>query len=311
MAWAEIMAAARYAFPLFLLGSIILSAGPLLVRLADVGPTQSAFWRLALGAPMLFLLVCMIEGRLPRPPDGKSTIWLILGGAFFAADIGSWHLGIERTTLANSTLLANSTAFLFPIWGYCVARRWPTPAARLALAIAAIGIFTLAGQSATVSATNLRGDLFCLLAAIFYTGYLIVMNQARAGLSALSALCFATLVGALLLMPVALLDGGIFWPRDWTPLLLLALSSQVAGQGLIIFALPHLSPLASGVGLLVQPLFAALLGFLWFAEIVTAIDTVGMMMIFTAIVLVRRPSSATPAVEKRVPPSLGGAQAPD
>jgi drug/metabolite transporter (DMT)-like permease len=305
------MAALRFVFPLFLLGSIILSAGPLFVRLADVGPVQSAFWRLAIGAPMLLLLVRAVEGRIPSLPSGWSIVWLVLGGLFFAADLASWHLGIERTTLANSTLLGNAAAFLFPVWGYAVVRRWPTPVAGLALLLAAAGIVTLSAESASVSPANLAGDLFCLLAAIFYTGYLIVMNRARAGLSALSALSFATMAGALFLLPVALLDGGAFWPKDWTPLLILALSSQVAGQGLIIYALPHLPPLASGIGLLVQPLFSGLLGFLWFAEILTMIDIAGMTMIFVAILLVRRPSKAMPRVEKRVPPTLGGAQAPD
>jgi len=305
------MAALRFAFPLFLLGSIILSAGPLFVRLADVGAVQSAFWRLAIAAPMFFLLVRAVEGRIPPLPSGWGSAWLALGGLFFAADLASWHLGIERTTLANSTLLGNAAAFLFPIWGYLVVRRWPTPLAALALLLAAVGIATLSVQSASVSPANLSGDLFCLLAAVFYTGYLIVMNKARAGQSALSTLGYATVAGALFLLPVALLDGGAFWPQNWTPLLLLALSSQVAGQGLIIYALPHLPPLASGVGLLIQPLFSGLLGFLWFAEILTMIDVAGMAMIFVAILLVRRPSTATPPVEKRVPPTLGGAQAPD
>lgn len=305
------MTAPRFVFPLFLLGSIILSAGPLFVRLADVGAVQSAFWRLAIGAPMLILLVRAVEGRFPSLPKGSALIWLLLGGFFFAADLGSWHLGIERTTLANSTLLANATAFLFPVWGYLVVRRWPTPFAAVALLLAAVGILTLAGDSASVSPTNLRGDLFCLLAAVFYTGYLIVMNRARAGQSALSALGFATAAGALFLLPVALIAEGNFWPQDWTPLLLLALSSQVAGQGLVIYALPHLPPLASGIGLLVQPLFSSLLGFLWFAEILTSVDVVGMALIFVAILLVRRPGTVSTSVETRVPPSLGGAQAPD
>lgn len=305
------MASLRFVFPLFLLGSIILSTGPLLVRLADVGAIQSAFWRLAIAAPMLILLVRAIEGRFPSPPSGLSLLWLVLGGLFFAADLASWHLGIERTTLANSTLLGNAAAFMFPIWGYLVVRRWPTPIAAVALLLAAAGIVTLASDSASVSPANLRGDLFCLLAAVFYTGYLIMMRKARADLSALSALGFATIAGALFLFPVALAEGGTFWPQDWTPLIILALSSQVVGQGLIIFALPHLPPLASGVGLLIQPLFSGLLGYLWFAEILTMIDVTGMAMIFVAILLVRRPSSIEPRVEKRVPPTLGGAQTPD
>jgi drug/metabolite transporter (DMT)-like permease len=301
----------RFAFPMFLLGSAILSAGPLFVRLADVGPVQSAFWRLALGAPFLFALVRLTEGRLPRPGESSNARWLVFAGLFFAADLASWHFGIGRTTLANSTLLANSTAFLFPIWGYAVARRWPARQAALALVLAAAGILTLTSQSASLSTTNLTGDLLCLLAAVFYTGYLVVMDKARGGMSALSALAYATTAGAIALFPAAVLSNGPFWPEDWRPLLILALSSQVAGQGLIIFALPHLRPISSGLGLLIQPAFAATLGFLWFNEVLSAVDAGGMALIFVAILLVRRQSSERPAIETRVPPSLGGAQAPD
>lgn len=305
-------AASRFAFPLFLLGSIVLSAGPLFVRLADVGEVQSAFWRLAIGAPLLFLLVratASRDGAPARPP--RITIWLILGGIFFAGDLAVWHLGITRTAMANSTLVGNSAAFLFPVWGYLTMRRWPTKTAGFALAMAACGIALLAGQSASISREHLTGDLLCLVAAIFYTAYLIVMDKGRQGHGALPALAFATLVGAIVLFPLALIAPGAFWPTDWTPLLLLALSSQVLGQGLIIYALPQLPPVASGVGLLIQPAFSGLLGYLWFGEVLALADIAGIALIFTAILIVRRPSAAQPEIEKRVPPSLGGAQIPD
>ncbi|NNC73829.1 MAG: DMT family transporter [Sphingomonadaceae bacterium] len=299
----------RFVFPLFLIGSAILSAGPLLVRLADVGPVQSAFWRLAIAAPFLIVLARATVRERVRFLPRSGAIWLVLGGFFFAADLATWHFGIERTTLANSTLLGNSTAFLFPIWGYLVLRQWPSRTALTALILAAAGVAALASQSASISPVNFAGDLFCLVAALFYTGYLIVMDRARAGMTALSALASATVAGALFLLPVALLTEGSFWPQNWAPLLILALSSQVAGQGLVIYALPHLPPIASGIGLLVQPLLAALLGFLCFNEILAGQDIVGMAMIFAAILLVRS-SGRTSRVEKRTPPSLGGAQPP-
>lgn len=304
-------AAPRFVFPLFLFGSAVLSAGPLLVRLSDVGATQSAFWRVAIGAPLLFVLVRAVEGRgKPRGP-GPSARWLALAGLFFAADLAAWHFGIARTTLANSTLLANSTAFLFPIWGYLVIRRWPTRRAGLALALAAAGIATLAGRSASLSPVNLSGDLLCLLAALFYTAYLIVMERTRRGVSALGALAWATLAAATFLLPVALVAPGGFWPDDWRPLVILALSSQLLGQGLIIYALPHLPPIASGLGLLIQPIFSATLGYGWYGEVLAPVDLVGMALIFVAILLVRSKGATARQVETRTPPSLGGAAAPD
>ena len=274
---------------MFLVGSAILSAGPLLVRLADVGALQSAFWRVALAIVPLFLLARLSARPAVAERTGTHFGWFIAAGAFFAADLAVWHLGIERPTLANSTLFANSASFLFPLWGFVIARTWPSRPAGSALLLAALGITLLMGLSADVSPRHLAGDLLCLLAALFYTGYLIAMDRARGHTSALAALARATLVSALLLLPVAVLAPGAFWPTDWTPLLLLALGSQVIGQGLIIFALPHIAPVAAGLGLLIQPLLAAAFGWAWFAERLSVLDAAGMVAILVALVLVRLP----------------------
>ena len=274
---------------MFLLGSAILSAGPLLVRLADVGALQSAFWRVALAVAPLFLLA-RLTARPPGAERGETHYgWFLAAGFFFAADLAVWHLGIERTTLANSALFANSASFLYPLWGFAVARAWPSRKAATALLLAALGITLLMGLSADVSPRNLVGDLFCLLAAVFYTGYLVAMDRARGNTSALESLARATLVSALMLLPVAALAPGAFLPSDWTPLLLLALGSQVIGQGLIIFALPHIPPVAAGLGLLIQPLLSAAFGWTWFGERLSLLEAAGMVAILVALVLVRLP----------------------
>lgn len=276
---------------MFLIGSAILSAGPLLVRLADVGPLQSAFWRVALAVVPLLLLARLTARRVAtdKPTPRTHFGWFLAAGFFFSADLAAWHLGIERTTLANSALFANSASFLYPLWGYVVARAWPSRKAASALLLAAVGITLLMGLSADISPRHLVGDLLCLLAAVFYTGYLIGMDHARGATSALAALAQATLVSAVMLLPVALLARGAFWPGDWTPLLLLAFGSQVVGQGLIIFALPHIAPLAAGLGLLVQPLLSAGFGYAWFGERLSALEAAGMVAILVALVLVRLP----------------------
>lgn len=274
---------------MFLAGSAILSAGPLLVRLADVGAVQSAFWRVGLAIAPLFLLA-RLAGKPPAVPRAATHVgWFIAAGFFFAADLAAWHLGIERTTLANSALFANGASFLYPLWGYTIARAWPSRRSGGALLLAAVGLVLLMGLSAEVSPRHLAGDLLCLLAAVFYTGYLVAMDRARGATPALAALARATLVSGLMLLPVAYLAPGDFWPRDWTPLLLLALGSQVIGQGLIIFALPYLSPVASGLGLLIQPLLSAAFGWIWFGERLSMAEMSGMIAILAALVLVRLP----------------------
>jgi drug/metabolite transporter (DMT)-like permease len=274
---------------MFLTGSAILSAGPLLVRLADVGAVQSAFWRLGLAVAPLFLLARLTAQRRPDHHIRPHRLWFIAAGFFFAADLASWHLGIQRTTLVNSALFANGASFLYPLWGFVLARAWPSRRAASALLLAAAGLTLLMGLSADISPRHLAGDLLCLLAAVFYTGYLVAMDHVRGATSALAALARATLVSAVMLLPVAALAPGSLWPQDWTPLLLLALGSQVMGQGLIIFALPHLPPIASGLGLLIQPVLSASFGWIWFGERLSLAEALGMAIIFAALVLVCLP----------------------
>ena len=146
----------RLAFPAMITGSACLAFGPWLVRLADVGPLASAFWRQALAVPFLFGLALLFGRRADAPSAfaGNSTRLLALAalaGVAFAADLSVWHLGILRTTLANATLLANAATFLLPLYGLLVLGQRLTRPQWWALASAAAGVTLLLGRSAELS----------------------------------------------------------------------------------------------------------------------------------------------------------------
>ncbi len=284
----------RFAFPAMVTGSACLAFGPWLVRLADVGPLASAFWRQALAVPFLFALAMVLGRRQPKSGFAGSTPGLIalaaLAGLAFAGDLAVWHLGIMRTTLANATLLANAATFLLPLYGLVVLGQRLTRPQWWALAVAAVGVGLLLGRSAEVSARHFAGDLLCLAAAVFYTIYLIAIEKVRGTLDAMPALALATLASALALAPLA--ATGLFWPQDWTPVLGLALGSQVVGQGLIVYAVRHLSPLVVGLTLLVQPAISALIGALRFGEVPGPLELLGAALVVAALLIARLPSRA-------------------
>eukprot|EP01035_Chromulina_nebulosa_P043258 gene43258-58597_t len=76
-------------------------------------------------------------------------------------------------------------------------------------------------------------------------------------------------------------------PHDWTPLLGLALVSQLIGQGLMIYALGRFSPLVVGIALLIQPVVAAAIGLLVYGERLGLPDLIGAVLVAVALVLVR------------------------
>lgn len=279
------------------LANVALAFGPWFVRLADTGPVASAFWRITLAAP---LLVLMAWGSGARPVRLRPMLWIVLagGGLCFAADLASWHLGILRTTLANATLFGNTATLIFPLYGFLVARAWPTRTQGIALALAAIGAGLLMGRSFQVDPRNFVGDLLCLLAGLLYTVYFICMARARDVMAPLPALALSTLASVLPLLLFATLLGERVWPSDWWPLIGLALASQVFGQGLMIYALGKLSPLVVGLALLIQPVVGATIGWLAYGERLGLPDLLGVLLVAAALVLVRRgPAVAVKAAE--------------
>jgi drug/metabolite transporter (DMT)-like permease len=281
----------RYAFAALIVANLFLAAGPWMVRLADVGPIASGFWRLALAVPFLFWLGSRQAKGRPSF-DRRLIVLIVVGGLFFAADLASWHEGILRTKLANATLFGNFASFLFAIYGFVLLRALPGRLQAFALLLAAAGTALLLGGSFEMSPRNFTGDLLAILAGVFYTFYLIAVDRARRTMPPFPVLAIATAAGALPLLLFSLAIGEQVMPGDWTPVILLSLGSQLIGQGLLVYAMGHLTPLVVGLGLLTQPVAAALIGWLAYGERFSALDGVGALLVATALVLIRLPTGA-------------------
>jgi len=89
------------------------------------------------------------------------------------------------------------------------------------------------------------------------------------------------------LLAVALLRGEPVWPQSWGPLIVLALVSQIMGQGLLVFALRAFAPVVIGLALLTQPALAAIYGYVAFGEALGALDILGMAMLGAALAVAR------------------------
>lgn len=261
---------------------------------------QSAFWRLGVAIIPLLLLVRLIPSQRITVAPGRA-LWggVALAGVFFAGDLLAWHLGIVRTTLANASLFSNLAGFIMMVWGIVVLRMRPSPRQVAVMLVALMGALCLLGASAELSLRHLAGDLLCLLSAMFYAGYLLAIGKARGTLPSLAVLAGSTIAGSVALLPVVLLSPAPLLPSSiegWLPLIALGLGSQVIGQGLVVYALAHLPPAVSGVGLLMQPVFAGIIGWTMFNEIMGPLELFGSVLILAALI-----SQSLPARPDRRP----------
>jgi drug/metabolite transporter (DMT)-like permease len=278
----------RLAFPALLLGNVALAFGPWMVRLADVGAVAAGVWRLVLALPFLFV-VARVSGQRPHWPSRALIVTILIAAVFYSLDLAAWNAGIRMTKLGNATLFGNIGSFVFAIYGLAIAHSRPSARQAGALALTVLGAALLMSGSYELSPKNFAGDLLTLVAGLLYGGYLIFVERGRTSLQPLPLLILATAFSVPILLAISFGLGEQIWPHDWTPLIIFALSSQVIGQGLLVYSIGTLPPLVVGLALLTQPAISAAIGWFAYGERLSATDLVGAVAIAAALVIVRLP----------------------
>lgn len=290
----------RLAFPALLFGNAALAFGPWLVRLSDVGAVATGFWRLALALPLL-VVVGRVSGQPAHWPRRALVVTIAIAAIFYALDLAAWNAGIRMTKLGNATLFGNSGSFVFAAYGLILAHRAPSQRQGGAMFLAIVGAALLMSRSYELSSTHFTGDLLALVAGLFYGGYLIFVERGRMELQPLPLLILATAFSIPMLLLISIGLGEQLWPHNWTPLLIFAVSSQVIGQGLLVYSIGTLPPVIVSLGLLTQPAISATVGWLVYRETLSPLELAGAAAIAAALVLVRLPERGLrPAAE---PPS--------
>ena len=281
-------------FCALLFGGAAIGFAGILMRLSDVNPVASAFWRMALAMPVLWVWAWRV-GPADRAAGLRTDFSkiLLLAGLFFSADMGVWHLSLHYTTVANATLLPNMAPPFIALWLWMVHQTRFSRSFLLGMALAFAGAVFLIGPSVNLGGTRLMGDGLGLLVAVFYAGYQLSIKNGREIYSTARLMAWSTTITALLLLPFALWMPGPFWPASaaaWAPLLALALVAQIGGQTVITYAFAHLPASLASISLLIQPLTAAVAAWALFGEAIGPVQMMGGALLLCGIYLSKRGS---------------------
>ena len=280
-----------FAIGALILGSAALAFAPIFVRLSDTSPAASAFWRMALAAPLLWLWVA----RAPVAHTRAPTPWLLLllAGGFFAADLAALHESILLTLIANAALELNLAPVFVTLGAWLLFRQ------RVSRLFVAALIITLSGAAMTIGPNfygtpkALLGDGFGVLAGLFYACYMLTLKSVTASETTARIMAVNTTAAALLLAPYALASSGAFFPQSgtgWLILAGLAVAVQVVGQSLVAYGFAALPAQLSSVSLLLQPVFAALYAWTLLGEAMTPLQIAGGLVVLLGIYLAKRVS---------------------
>jgi len=245
------------------LGAMCIATSGVVVRLADAEPVTVAVYRCLYALPALGLITHLESRRLGRlPTRARNLAWV--AGFFFALDLIFWHNAIDAVGAGLATVLGNLQVMVVGFAAWFLLGERPQASLFAALPVMLVGVVLISGAIGedAYGRDPALGVVFGVATSLAYAAFLLILRQGSGDLRrAAGPLFHATLAAAF----AAALWGAVS-STEWNPgwqahgwLIVLALTSQVAGWLLISRSLPRLPAAVTSVVLLLQPVGAMML----------------------------------------------------
>jgi drug/metabolite transporter (DMT)-like permease len=275
-----------------MLSIVLAGIGPILVRDSPVGPVGSAFWRMALAAPVLFLLI-----RRSALLPWRAMLAAAIAGLTLAGDLVLWNLSLVRTTILEANILVMLYPFVVAPVGYLLFGEKISWRLVLGGGLAFLGLLLMvapvgasAGGSPGESGhSRLAGDLLAVGAALFYAVSLLISAR-LCRVHNTFAISFWTLFwGALAALPFAAKEGA-FVPVTAANWLYIGFYAELAlaSYSLFNFTLKTIPAALAGILGYAQPVVATALAFLILHETPSWTGILGSLVIAGGLVVATR-----------------------
>ncbi|MDI9244572.1 DMT family transporter [Marinobacter sp. CHS3-4] len=275
---------------------------------SDLQAISLGFLRLVVALPFFFALmvreqaaeyrVARAENRPGARLSGKALLPLLALGVFQAFYQGSYLLAVDLTGAGIATLIALCLApVLVAIMAAPLLGEKPNLTTIIAL-IAAIAGTAMLVVSDMDSAGTLRlgGILMAVLAAFVYAGFTLTSRYSSTGAPVFTTAFICFLTAALVLLPVVWLIGGFdgmasLNPGQWLMVVYIGVVPTCIGY-LSFFAGMKTTPATlSSIIVTLEPLFVALLAWVFLGEILGWIGVAGAMILTAAVIVASRSSA--------------------
>ena len=256
-------------FLILSLGAMLIGFAPIFVKWSELSSSAILFWRMFLALPMLAILNYSLNKTFIFSLKNKKTIlYTAIASLAFTTDLILWHYSMTITSVSNATIIVNSAPVFVALLAYIIFKEVPAKGFGLSFLITYLGITGLIIFSNNYANGKILGDLLCVIAAVGYAIYLLIIAKLGKETS-LNLIFYTTLFCCLFSILPMMLDSGLNVPAsnfEWLNLFLLAFICQFGGQFLITLGIGKISPSNGSIGLLMQPLTATVLAAFLFSE---------------------------------------------
>ena len=289
-----------------LAGAVAISFSPVFYIFSGTNPSTGAFFRMLYALPALALLAYLVRSSDTR---SSRTRWMAFGaGLILAPDMLSYHSSMIFIGIGIATLIGNSQVIIVTLASWKLFGEKPNPAILISLPVVAVGLALISGiaDSEPYGEDPVKGVIFGMMAAFFYSSFLILFRYSNRELAPSSSVQLDATAGAalgLLVLGLLPLSGYAIEPLDLQPiwpghgwLIVLALLCQVAGWLAIAHALPRLPAAHVSFAVLLQPVLTLVWGYVILDQDGHSQNQVmGIFLVLSAIIAVTLYGSASSA----------------
>ena len=246
-----------------------------------MGPFTFNGVRFALGAIALIPFLG-IGGR--RLPWRKVIYPGTLAGLFIFLGVSFQQVGLLYTSAGKAGFITGLYVILVPILGLIVGKRTSLPVWAGA-ALASVGMYFLSIQG---KVTVNRGDLLVLAGALFWAIQIHIIGKFSPKLPPIKLAMVEFWTVSLFSLGMALLAEKISIQgilHGWAPILYAGIFSSGIAYTIQVVAQRKAPPSPAAVIMSLESVFAALGGWIFLGEVLTAKETLGCLLMFGGMVL--------------------------
>jgi drug/metabolite transporter (DMT)-like permease len=268
------------------------------VAVQDVPPLSLAVLRFGQGGLLLLLVLLLVGGRgMLRAKWRDLPLLVLLGALLFAVFPVTFNASLRLIEASRGALLLAT----IPLWSALLARmaRSERLSSRqfvgVLLSLGGVGLaLAERGAGGQGGLQTLAGDALMLVTALCGAAYAVLARRAFARYGALTVTTYAMVLGTLLLLPAAVVEGlvGVLPRLDRQAVALLVFLGVFGGAlgfYLWTFALTRLTPTQVAVYINLNPLVAIVLAAMLLAERLTVAFAAGFGLVLLGVLLVNWP----------------------
>ena len=272
-----------------MLATTLIGISPCFVKITDIGPNATGFFRMLFSLFFLVLLTATQKNvrSYETLSGGEPKFLVVLSGLFLSLDLACWHVSLHYTEIVNAALFNNMMPVFMPLLVWIFYSQRPNWRFLIAVTFAMLGAAIVTGESMSMMLSSFTGDMLAMLAAVFYACYIMVVTRLRKFMPVTRVMAWTTFFCGLFMLLYAVLSGEkimLTTKNDWIGTLSLALLVQTGGQGLLAYAMGYLSETMISIMVLFSTVVSGIAGWIFFGEELGFIQFAGGAIVISSII---------------------------